>query len=302
MIQIQDLDLKLLRVFDAVVRCGGFSAAQAELDVGQPTISAQIAQLEVRLGVRLCERGRAGFRLTEQGRGAHEAIQRLLAAIDVFRSDAETFRKASSGTLNVGVIDNTVTDAKSPLLRVVEKFLARGPHVDLHFQIGPPGDLQQQVLDGRLHVAIGHFPFGVPGLLSMPLYEEIHGLFCHARHPYAKAAWRGGQLKEQLQSARVVARGYLRRRDLDLLGVPSATSVADNLEAQVMVILAAGMVGFLPLHYAAHWVKQGQLVRIFPDQMELKSKFTAVTRRASPVPLLRDFLADLEMCSPRREQ
>ena len=73
--------------------------------------------------------------------------------------------------------------------------------------------------------------------------------------------------------------------------------MADNLEAQAILILAAGLVGFLPLHYAAHWEKLGQLVRIFPQQMELRSKFTAVTRRASAVPLLRDFLADLEACT-----
>ena len=38
MIQVHDVDLRLLRVFDAVVRSGGFSAAQAELNVGQSTI------------------------------------------------------------------------------------------------------------------------------------------------------------------------------------------------------------------------------------------------------------------------
>ncbi|PKO81130.1 MAG: LysR family transcriptional regulator, partial [Betaproteobacteria bacterium HGW-Betaproteobacteria-13] len=48
--QLHDVDLRLLRVFDVVVRCGGLSAAQAELNVGQSTISMQLAQLEVRLG------------------------------------------------------------------------------------------------------------------------------------------------------------------------------------------------------------------------------------------------------------
>ena len=33
MIQLQDVDLKLLRVFMTVVRCGGFSAAQATLNL-----------------------------------------------------------------------------------------------------------------------------------------------------------------------------------------------------------------------------------------------------------------------------
>ena len=74
--QLHEVDLRLLRVFDAVVRCGGLSAAQAELNVGQSTISMQIGQLEVRLGAKLCERGRGGFRLTDQGRAIHDASLR----------------------------------------------------------------------------------------------------------------------------------------------------------------------------------------------------------------------------------
>ena len=37
--QLAGTDLRVLRVFDAVVRHGGFAAAQAELNVSQPTIS-----------------------------------------------------------------------------------------------------------------------------------------------------------------------------------------------------------------------------------------------------------------------
>ena len=37
--QLRDLDLQLLRLFVCVVECGGFSAAQGELGIGQSTIS-----------------------------------------------------------------------------------------------------------------------------------------------------------------------------------------------------------------------------------------------------------------------
>ena len=60
-------DLGLLRVFVTVVHSGGFSAARTELNVSQPTISMKISDLEARLGMRLCERGRAGFKLTAEG-------------------------------------------------------------------------------------------------------------------------------------------------------------------------------------------------------------------------------------------
>jgi LysR family transcriptional regulator, transcriptional activator for bauABCD operon len=294
MIQVHDVDLRLLRVFDAVVRCGGFSAAQAELNVGQSTISTQIGQLEVRLGVRLCERGRAGFHLNEQGRAAHEATQRLLSAIDNFRFEADVLKKAVTGTLNLGLIDNTVTDRRSPLRAAIECFLARGPGIGIHVYIGSPNELEQRVLDGRLHAAIGHFPYRVPGLEAVALYEEVHGLFCGARHPLANPALSQRKLIEQVRTARVAARTYMRRRDLDLLGVASTASTADSVEAQAILILSNSCIGFLPLHYAAAWVEQGELVQLIPKSITLKSDFSAITRRLQPTPLVRSFLSDLD--------
>ena len=59
--RLSDLDLRLVRVFLAVVDASGVSAAQMTLNVGSSTISTQLATLETRLGFRLCDRGRGGF-------------------------------------------------------------------------------------------------------------------------------------------------------------------------------------------------------------------------------------------------
>ena len=78
---LSDVDLRLLRVFAEIVRCNGFSAAQASLGMTQATISAHMRHLEDRLGVRLCERGRSGFYLTNEGKQIHSAV------LDLFGSD-----------------------------------------------------------------------------------------------------------------------------------------------------------------------------------------------------------------------
>ncbi len=56
---VSDLDLRLLRIFACVVRCGGFSAAQGELGMGQSTISTHIASLETRLATACANVARA---------------------------------------------------------------------------------------------------------------------------------------------------------------------------------------------------------------------------------------------------
>src|SRR5579864_938231 len=76
--QLSDLDLRLIRVFLSVLDAGGVSAAQTALNVSQSTISTQLATLETRLGFRLCERGRAGFRLTPRGEQFAQACRQLL--------------------------------------------------------------------------------------------------------------------------------------------------------------------------------------------------------------------------------
>lgn len=292
--QIQDVDLRLLRVFDAVVRCGGLSAAQAELNVGQSTISMQISQLEVRLGAKLCERGRSGFRLTDQGRAINDASQRLLGAIDIFRLEADQLKKTLSGTLNLGLIDNTVTDASSPLKVAMQRFLARGKDVGVHVYVGSPSELEQRVLNGRLHLAIGHFPFQVAGLTGTPLYEEPHGLYCSAGHDVLQGETDSANtLMARIRNERVVARGYLRRKDLDLLKVETAAFTVDNVEAQAILILSAGCIGFLPTHFAAHWVERGELIELLPSRIALVSRFTAIRRRSPAPPLVRSFLMDL---------
>jgi LysR family transcriptional regulator, transcriptional activator for bauABCD operon len=44
--------------------CSDFSATQGELGIGQSTINSQMLKLQIRLGYRLCERGKVGFNLT----------------------------------------------------------------------------------------------------------------------------------------------------------------------------------------------------------------------------------------------
>ena len=77
--RVSDIDLRLLRVFVSVVEAGGFSLATARLNVAESTISTHMSDLEARLGIRLCERGRGGFRITQRGQ---EVYQETLALFD----------------------------------------------------------------------------------------------------------------------------------------------------------------------------------------------------------------------------
>jgi DNA-binding transcriptional LysR family regulator len=78
--------LRLLTVFETVLRRGGARAAAAELNVSQPAVSQSLKLLEAHLGARLLDRGTRPASLTEAGRLLHratvEGLGRIGEAVD----------------------------------------------------------------------------------------------------------------------------------------------------------------------------------------------------------------------------
>jgi DNA-binding transcriptional LysR family regulator len=278
--QVQDSDLKLLRIFETIVQCGGFAAAQPVLNIGASSISEYVAQLETRLGLRLCERGRSGFRLTEKGTELHAVAQRLFGAIDTFQMEAGALRDELSGMLRLGIVEATLTDKNSPMSEAIRQFGKAAPAVKLKLQIDAPASLEQHVLDGRLHLALGPFPSKIPGLEYTLLYREEQGLYCSSGHPlFARANARISAAA--LSKYRLVARGYLGARELRMLGMADAAASADNVEGRAMLILSDNFIGFLPPHYAQPWVSGGSLARIDARHYATHLDFYLITKKDS---------------------
>jgi LysR family transcriptional regulator, glycine cleavage system transcriptional activator len=78
--------LRLLTVFEAVIRCGSVQRAAAELNVTQPAVSQSLRQLEEHVGIRLLDRSTRPATRTEAGRilenAVTEGLGRIADAID----------------------------------------------------------------------------------------------------------------------------------------------------------------------------------------------------------------------------
>ena len=97
--RISEADLRLLHVFVAIAESGGLAAAELRLHLSLSVISRHLKELESRLGVRLCERGRGGFRLSADGQSVYDAARTVLTQIESFRStvaDLHTVMRESS--------------------------------------------------------------------------------------------------------------------------------------------------------------------------------------------------------------
>lgn len=98
------LTLRQLQYAAAVAESLSFRRAAERCHVSQPALSAQLAQMEEALGVRLFERDRRRVLVTAAGRDVIERGQLILRETDdlvqVARRDADPL----SGTLRIGVI------------------------------------------------------------------------------------------------------------------------------------------------------------------------------------------------------
>jgi DNA-binding transcriptional LysR family regulator len=150
MSRLDTVDLRLLRVFATVVETRGFTAAQTVLNVTASTISNQISALETRLGVKLCQRGRAGFKLTEDGEQIFSEAQKLFAAIDSFDLRASALRAHIRSNLIIGLVDNIVTDSNAKIAELLRQFTASVRDVQLAIVVKAPNELLRDLLDEKI--------------------------------------------------------------------------------------------------------------------------------------------------------
>ncbi|MCW1938555.1 LysR family transcriptional regulator [Pseudomonas sp. MDMC_285] len=170
--QLRDLDLQLLRLFVTVVESGGFSAAQGELGIGQSTISTQMAKLETRLGFRLCERGKAGFRLTPKGEQVLAATRKLFAAIETFKGEAQGMADKLLGELRIGLSEALSDEVIERIGKAVGRFRQRNQAVQIELLSAMPAELERRLLQDQLQLAIGYFSGSQTALDYQPLFEE----------------------------------------------------------------------------------------------------------------------------------
>jgi DNA-binding transcriptional LysR family regulator len=283
---VSDIDLRLLRVFRTVVEAGGYTNAQALLNISQSTISTQMSQLEIRLGFTLCHRGRGGFRLTDQGEVLYRRVVQLFQSLQQFQLQTEELKCGLSGHLRIGIIDNIITDPACPVGPALAEFAGQPNNaVRISLDVLSPQELEAQVLDKSIDAAFGIFCSRLSGLSYKPLYRERDVLVCHRSHPLA-AMRQDPSLRHEISKARKVIRAFLGKQELLPMNTESDTVFATvaNVEAAALLIQSGVYIGFLPEHYAQHWIESGEMIALLPDLCVRYSNFSLMTRASNPAP------------------
>ncbi|WP_198972687.1 LysR family transcriptional regulator [Xylophilus sp. ASV27] len=281
--QLSDMDLRLLRVFKSVADCGGMAAAELELNIGTSTVSRHVKDLETRLGLVLCRRGRAGFALTAEGQRVYEETERLLAAVEVFRGSVDDIHQRMGGQLAVAVFDKTASNPQARIGEAIALFAARAPEVGLQMHVASINAIERGLIDGSFQVGIIPAHRHSQSLLYDPLFTESMQLYCGAAHPlfgaeHAALDWEG------LRAWSFAGLGY-HSPNMELshgARLPRKATGFDQ-ESIATLILSGRYLGFLPEHYAEAFERSGRMQAVAPQRLRYECQFVGMLRR-SPQP------------------
>ena len=148
---LNDLSLRQLQYVVAVADTLGFHKAAARCHVSQPTLSAQVQQLEGVLGVRLFERDRRHVLVTTAGADMVARARRILIEAEDLLSAATQLREPFSGTLRIGIIP---TIAPYLLPDVMPKVRAKYPKLSLVFREEKTADIVRELGDGLVDAGL----------------------------------------------------------------------------------------------------------------------------------------------------
>ncbi|MEJ5081452.1 LysR family transcriptional regulator [Ochrobactrum sp. MYb379] len=260
--RISGSDIHLFRVFDSVIRNNGISSAQVELSLSQPTISNHLSALEDRIGLKLCERGRRGFALTEKGRIVHEAICEILNCLDKNSNRLNELRSPLSGRVRIAIVDCLSTDKNFYLPAILAKAAREAPTLEISLEILPPNEIIVRLSNNQLDMGLGGFDLHLNGLKHTMLYNEEHRLYCGAESPLYAMEDHDITTGMCYQLPWVHRKYWSHMRQRSFL-FNETDRLIDDIESQLLFIMSGAYIGLLPVHYAQSFVGK-ELLRPLP--------------------------------------
>lgn len=123
-----------LLIFEAAARSGSFTAAAAEFNITQPSVSRSIAELEAAIGVKLFERRARGLDLTTEGSELYSVVRDGVARISEAIQNIQYRRKDNKPIVTISASSSFVAHW---LLSRLGEFNAVFPQVDIRFDLIP---------------------------------------------------------------------------------------------------------------------------------------------------------------------
>jgi LysR family hydrogen peroxide-inducible transcriptional activator len=294
--------LRQLQYVVAVADTLSFRRAAELCRVSQPSLSAQLAQVEETLGVRLFERDRRHVLITPAGAQVIERARRLLIGADDLVQAAKRAGNPLAGTLRVGIIP-TVSPYLLP--SVTPKLRAAFPELTLGWIEEKTGVLSKQLDTGMLDAALVALEAELGDVEHDVIAEDPFLLVAAPTSPLAKK--KGPATLGELRGVDVLLldEGHcFRAQALELCSTARAHELefrATSLSTLVQMVAAGAGVTLLPALAVNVEAERAELrVRAFAAPVPHRT-LSLVWRKNSPLAgALREVAAVVRAAYPRR--
>jgi len=255
---ISQLDLNLLRIFDAVYDHRNVSRAAEQLNLSQPAVSHGLTRLRVLLGDPLFVRTGGGVRPTPRAEQLAQAVQQALRLLQQALAEPEGFvPERSTKTFRLHMSDFGEGVFLPGLMQALGR-TAPGVRIETH-QLAY-GQIQDALDAGRIDLSIGYLP-GVEGLEQQPLLHDRYVALVRAAHPLDGATPAADGLR---RLDYIVVRHHTETvRLLQLLGLEDRVRLSIPHFMAIPAILAeTDLAVIVPHHTALGFVQRGAALRV----------------------------------------
>ncbi|MEW6991595.1 LysR family transcriptional regulator [Colwelliaceae bacterium 6441] len=277
---ITEYDLRLLRIFVSVVEHGGFAAAESELGVTRSTISVHMSNLEARMKLKLCLRGRGGFSLTEDGQAVYRAVVDLFSSLNDFSLFVSTLGKELSGELVILSADKLDISKQKKLANVITLISTNSPKLHLVLDGDSISNIEKQLLTDKAHVGLFPEYQQIDGLEYTPLFKEPIFLCCSKNHEFFSVL--DSDISEELLAqAQAIHPGI----DIDSQGREqlkrlNLSAKSYQFDTRKTMILSGRYIGFMPQSHIQSELNQGEIRLIQPSKLTYQFNLSLVTKKS----------------------
>lgn len=179
-----DLSVRLLEIFGAVMLHQTTVDAAMELGISQPAVSLAIKQLETQIGFPLFDRRNQRLQPTEEARSLFSQIEPILLQLRSVESHIQDLRKGTAGKLRI-VTTPPLGHSVAP--RVLRQFLADRPDVSVQYDVRRMDHVIQEVEVGSADIGMALALESHPAVHVEPLSADLMVALVPADHPLAQA-------------------------------------------------------------------------------------------------------------------
>jgi DNA-binding transcriptional LysR family regulator len=218
----------------------------------------------------------------------------LFGALEDFRADVAESQGQLTGELRLGLIDNSVTHDSTVIREAIAEFARLAPEAALSVYVGGAVELEQQVLDDRLHVGIGLFHHELESLEYTPLFDEDHMLYCSSSHEFYELD-DSDISAEMVSKAKYASWGH--GESLPGWQPPfplNEVASSPYVEGAAYLVLSGSYVSYLPTHFAGFWVRRDLMRPILPELTRRSVQFNLIRRKSARISrLMKVFLQQI---------